>query len=483
MKALSVLGLIRKEEWKEFEKFAASPFFNKGRNYGVLLKLLRPFHPAFCDKKLTAEYIYKSLYPGRKFNGSVLSTVLSGLNKLCEEFFLQMNFRNDEKREIRLLREYSKRGYDPKAESFSRRLVFRLQSGKPGSMTFFENLDIIDALQQHYAMSYDKERRSRVLHEGILNLICFMILQSFVFQKELLLYGGRYAEDELNSTTAGKLLNAIDFAGLLEIIGREHDPSFIVLNLYSLLVKQLNNIEDDTLYKELRQLLEKNKGETDPETVEKLMLNMVSICNMKNNLGKKEYLKESYVIMKHLAESGFFDRLEDSPHFPPSQFRNIVKAGIALEDTDWVRRFVTDNADKLEHSLRSSLKHYSLAKIDFASGRFDSALQHLSEVQTDNLVFKLDIRKLYAMIYYETGSHESLRSLLNAYYGMVAKKGKKNEAILLRHRNFIKYLRQLLNLNEEGAAAEQLKAVLDLLKADNVSEKSWLTEKFRLWKH
>lgn len=479
MKALSVLGLIRKEEWKEFERFAASPFFNKGRNYTELLRLLRPFYPGFGDKRLTSEFIYRNLYPGRKFNRSVVNTVLSGLSKLCEEFFLQKNFMHDSKRDIRLLREYSKRGYDKKAVSLSRKLHSRLRNQTPGSMTFFENLDIIDALQQHYAMSYDKERRSKALHEGILNLICFMILQSFVFQKELILYGGRYAEDELNSTTAGKLLGAVDFEKLLEIVSREKDPSFIVLKLYSLLVKQLNNIEDDTLYKELRLLLGKNRNGIDPETAEKLLLNMVSICNMKNNMGKKEYLSESYVIMKDLAGSGFFDRLEDSPHFPPSQFRNIVKAGIALDDTDWVRRFVTDNADKLEHSLRSSLKHYSLAKIDFVSGNFDSALQHLNEVQTDNLVFKLDIRKLYAMIYYETGSYENLRSLLNAYYGMVAKKGKKNEAILQRHRSFIIYLRQLVNLKESGAPAGEFEAVMEMLRTDNVSEKSWLTEKFK----
>lgn len=479
MKALSVLGLIRNDEWKEFERFAASPYFNKGRNYAVLLKLLRPFYPGFEDKKLTSEYIYRNLYPGRKFNKSVVSTVLSGLCKLCEEFFLQKNFMNDPKSEIRLLREYSKRGYDPKAMSLGRKLHSRLKAGRSGSMIFFENLDIIDALQQHYAMSYDKERRSKALHEGIVNLICFMILQTFVFQKELILYGGRYAEDELNSTTAGKLISAIDFDKLLEIISRESEPSFIVLKLYSLLVRQLNNIEDDKLYRELKQLLGKNKGAIDAETAEKLMLNMVSICNMKNNMGKKEFLSESYVIMKDLAESGFFDRLEDSPHFPPSQFRNIVKAGIALGDTKWVRKFVTDNAEKLEHSLRLSLKHYSLAKIDFASGEFDKALQHLSKVQTDNLVFKLDIRKLYAMIYYETGSYENLRSLLSAYYGLVAKKGKKNEAILQRHRSFIKYLRQLVNLKDSGAAAGEFETVLDLLRTDNVSEKSWLMDKLR----
>ena len=72
-----------------------------GRNYDGLLNFLSNYHPEFDSDELTKENIYKKLYPGKKFKESVINTVLSGLNQLCEEFFINQDFRNDQQRDMR----------------------------------------------------------------------------------------------------------------------------------------------------------------------------------------------------------------------------------------------------------------------------------------------------------------------------------------------------------------------------------------------
>lgn len=479
LKVFELLRLVRKDEWKDFEKFVSSPYFNKGRNYLPLLRVLKDHHPEFDSERLTKEFLYCAVYPGRKFNQAVINTVLSGLSRLCEEFLLYCNFTEKKQADIRLLREYAGRGYDAKAKLLSVKIEKQIRKSPENSLSFFENLDRIDALQSYYAMVYEKERRSATLNTGLRNVIYFMMMQSFIFEKEILLYNQRYADEEFRSTLAGRLLSEIDFRRLLDLIMKEDENAYRVLSIYGLLIDQLKDISNDDKFYEIRSMLEQIKGSLERESVNKIRLNLVSVCNMKNNIGKGEFMNESYSIMKELVRDSFYDRLENSTHFPPSHFRNIVKAGIGLGDTDWVEEFVRNNAHKLEHSQIEPLKHFSLAKIAFARREFDRSLEHLARTRTDNLVFRLDIRKLTAMIYFETRSFSSLVSLLNAYSQLVAKKGKNNESILLRHRNFIRYLKKLESLAGRKGQKDELELLRDSVEHDNVSDKNWLLEKIR----
>ena len=57
-KLIQVLKSFSAGDWKEFKKFAVSPYFNKGRDYIPLLEELKVFYPNFDSDKLTSEYIY-----------------------------------------------------------------------------------------------------------------------------------------------------------------------------------------------------------------------------------------------------------------------------------------------------------------------------------------------------------------------------------------------------------------------------------------
>jgi len=46
-KLIKLLKNFNSEEFKEFEKFVASPFFSRGRDLLPLFKALKPFYPGF----------------------------------------------------------------------------------------------------------------------------------------------------------------------------------------------------------------------------------------------------------------------------------------------------------------------------------------------------------------------------------------------------------------------------------------------------
>lgn len=99
------------EEWKEFEKYLASPFFNSGRNYIPLLKLLKTKPGTFSGKIEEHEKLYTKLYPGKPFNKNVINTMLSGFTKMAEDL-AQMDYDTfGEGKNIALLRQFEKRNF------------------------------------------------------------------------------------------------------------------------------------------------------------------------------------------------------------------------------------------------------------------------------------------------------------------------------------------------------------------------------------
>ena len=104
MRDTKLITLIRKlstEELKELEKFVASPFFSRGRDFVPLFKILKQFYPDFSDRKLSKEFLFKKIFPGKKFDPqksyNVIKTLSSQLVKMCKDFLMQLEFEDDEK--------------------------------------------------------------------------------------------------------------------------------------------------------------------------------------------------------------------------------------------------------------------------------------------------------------------------------------------------------------------------------------------------
>ncbi len=112
-KLVQTLKTFTKEEIKSFEKFIASPYFNNGRNYLPLFNELNKFSPDYENEHLTQEYLYKKIYPSRKFNRQVMWNQVSQLEKLAMEFLLQTALKkNKVERYIILIDELSQRKLD-----------------------------------------------------------------------------------------------------------------------------------------------------------------------------------------------------------------------------------------------------------------------------------------------------------------------------------------------------------------------------------
>ena len=471
---ISLLKLIKPEEWSDFRKFIASPYFNRGRNYDSLVAVLTKFYPWFDSKEFTKQNIYRQLYPGKLYKESVMNTILSGLNQMCEEFILYQDFRSNPQRDLRLLRQYCKRGHKPRADKLSSKLEKLTDRPAASGLEFYERLENLESIDLYYT-SYDKRNlRNQHIIKSLLNLDYFFILQTFVYKKELI-SNAFYLENTVEDKLPLKILNEIDFSKIIEMIGTEDQDNSILQRIYYFIAKTMSDNLDDKSFYNLKELVINSLKHLDFNAGKNLLLNLQVISTLRLNSGRREYAKESYEISKLLIEGKYYDREEN--WFRVSHFRTIIKLGISLGDINYVEQFVKDYSKRLEPNLRVQLKHFAFANIYFEKKMYNEALNNLNKAELSNTLFKIDARRLTAKIYYETGSMENLQSLLDAFSHFLKNIRTTDRIIISRNNNFIKFLKKLIKLKESKPDSSELGLTHIALVKENVSEINWLIEK------
>lgn len=437
----------------------------------MLVSVLSKYHPGFESDELTKQFLYKKLYPGKNFKDSVVNTLLSGLNQLCEEFFVYQDFRENPKRDLRLLRQYSKRGNKDRSEKLSVKLEKNL--GKPAVSVkeFFGRLDIIDSLDFYYS-SYEKRNlRNQHLLKSLRCLEYYFIIQSSIFKKELIT-NSFYTENKIDESLPLKILNEINSDKIIEIIEEEDPENSVFLSIYSLIAKTLGDTYDDKNYDKLRELIILNLKKFEFQSVKYLLLNLQVICTMRLNEGRKEYEKELYEISKLLIDGKYYEK--DDNWFRASHFRTIVKLGISMNDIEYIEQFIQIYSKKLEPNLRMPLKNFAYAYICFAKKMYKEALNYLNKANLENTIFRIDLRRLTAKIYYETDSTENLHSFLDAFSHYLKSIRTIDHVIISRNKNFIRYLKKIVKFKESDADSFELTNLQNSLIKENVSETNWL---------
>lgn len=101
---LEILRTFSKQELIKFEDFIRSPYFNKNENVLKLFLVIKKYAPAFNDPDLNKEIVWKSLFPGMKYNYGKMKNVIHDLNQLAEKFIrLEHAERNEIRKDYQLL--------------------------------------------------------------------------------------------------------------------------------------------------------------------------------------------------------------------------------------------------------------------------------------------------------------------------------------------------------------------------------------------
>ncbi|HRI85777.1 MAG TPA: hypothetical protein PK536_10070 [Ignavibacteria bacterium] len=474
---INLLKTFSKDDQKDFEKFVQSPYFNKGRNYIQLLKIINKFAPDFDSDKFTKNHVYGKLFPGKVYKESVMKSMLSRLDAIAEEFLYQKAVENYDfmLRERLLLNEFSKRGLRKRAEKVIKETEKLISGKKAGVLDFVKMKDYTNEVLNHY---YNFNERSKYTDY----LFIHQLYNVYAFLTEFLLNEGSvYAQrnfwsKELDINSIMNIFESIDSGKILSQVKKYGKDEYNILKLLYLLMMSLKHPGEDKYFFDLKRLFTDISDSFDLDFKKYILNAMTIVCSTKSVAGKEEFRKEAFIIRKKIYDENL-NIFSGKHYLKNGDFRTAFIEAVNLNEIKWAEEFLEKYLFNLQPEYREDISNYCKAVLSYGKGNYDEALLYSNMVNIKQITYKLDLKNLVSKIYFETGSTENLISLLNAYYQLINNSNSQNKNFLSRHLNFIKYLRQLLNFKLNNAGDTDLKLLYDSVKRDNVTSKKWLLEK------
>ncbi|MEO8664039.1 MAG: hypothetical protein ABI462_00970 [Ignavibacteria bacterium] len=402
-KLVEILKTLTPEEFKDLEKFAASPYFTRGRDLTPYIRALKPFYPDFDDTNLNKDYLYSKLYPDKhrseKNSSTIIKTLSSDLIKLLKDFFKQVEFKKD----------YNRGSYYLTTQLRSRKIYKEFEKEYENSLMLQEKSDggsVSDLIDKYFLM---KARRDCTLDrddfqnsfEANLSMsehtVVIALINSFKHEDEKNI-AMAYTLNERNNMM-DYLLNNLQSEKLLREMEAANDKFYPYLKIFYLIYKMNKNTEDKKYFFELKDLLKTHQslfGQSELYVLWNIMLTYNGISSTGGNTAL--FNSEIFEIQKYMLENNIYKK-SVSEDFHIVLFRNIVFRASKIGEYEWLEYFINKYSAELHADHRDNMKYYSLSHLFFAKKQFDKALENISKVRYAFFIYKIDIRILMLQLF------------------------------------------------------------------------------------
>ena len=459
-KLVKLLRSFLPSELRKFEQHLVSPASPVKEEVVNLLRFIRK-QTVWNDTTLDRLKAYATLYPDKKHDDQHLRHLQSSLLKAAEEFLLlRAAVSQPLKAQMEILKIYQQRklgsSFDSKVKAFEKQLE---KSSERHEEYYYHRY------QFHQTMMYNIGGRAEEAHT---------LLQSMT--NDLDLY---FAVAKLRHACAvishQKMFKKDYDLGLLEAVLSkvEEGPmqSEPAIQLYYHTYRMLAQ-EDESAYRILRELLS-DQSHILPETERRdLYLHTLNYCITHLNKGNKAFLRDIFLLYK---EGVMNEVLMENGVLSPWTYKNIVSAGLKLEEIEWIEEFVEKYRSHLPVVHQPGFYQYNRARIHFVKEEFKEVSHLLQKVNIKDPFTMLAAKVLLIESHVESEKLELAEyALLNFLQLLKRKKG------LTYHKtgyiNFAKMGLKLVQLDPQDAEAgpRLRQEVMDL---EMLVERDWLLTK------
>ena len=461
---IKLLSKFNKEEWKRFDKFVRSPYFNSNKSVIQLFELLKKYAPDFTSSKLKKEKISQKIFRNTVYKEKRMWQLMSDLKGLAEQFLVvEKNDKTSTTYQVQLNEVFFEKDLFDWFEQKSANLTTKLAHNGSLINQFYLHQINDDAYYNNHSLSRQPNHPN--LTDAHTHLHYYYHLQELRYACEWKSRSNRIVENPplfIQAITyrqqyANQPLYSLYYDVFILFSEKETAISF----LKNLIVKLKNHIDD----------IPKKHQIT-------IILYLINYSGKKIQSSEDAYLP----ILFELYKLGFENkRLVYKDTLSETSFMNTVGTGCQLKEFDWVHQFIQEFHQYLPKDAVTTSLIWAKAFVYMEQEEFTKALQMVSHIN-----FNTDIKEL-------TRRSMELRACLgsmvkgdNSYYELLRNKSLSFEKYLQRKEgitankkvNFIKLnriIRALAKLIYEKASTSKLiKFYQEVEQMEKLAVKSWL---------
>lgn len=465
-------------EWKQFEKFAASPFFNNGRNYLPLLKQLQPFYPEFTGEKLTYEYIHKKIYAGKPFNKQVMWNLASELEKLTKEFMLQTAFKNERLARFTILfDELDRRKLDKLCLKEIREAEKFFSSLNLGA-EYFNSRRVIEDHKIKYLNSIkgrpDKSFENVIKETEYLILDFLVGLSAQVWDLHVMkmMYN---ASDKTN--VVFEFVKNLDLKKIVDYAEASNYEYAPVMRFYYNKIMCALFEKEESYFSDMKSYFDENYHVFDIKEQKNIIITLANYCAFKMRLGKEYYVRILFEINKFRLKKGI--AAYGNGRITKALYHQILRNALSLNEVEWAESFIKEYTPVLNTEHRKTMEALAYGYVYYVKKDYRKVLKYLNRVEFIDIRDKLHVRILSAKSYYELKETELLIHYIDSSKHFI----NSNDAIETEAREaylkFFKYLEKIVNYKTsgDGFTLEKLRDSIDKDKILRLRHGSWFNEK------
>ena len=401
-KLVNVLRTFSKNEMKEFEKLAASPYFNGGRNYLPFLKELKKYYPEFDKEKMTDEHIFSKIYPHKKFNKQIIWNMSSNVLNMAEQFLLLTSLKKNKFIKIhqiagelkirKLPKHFQKKIDEMERELISTKInrnyfLFRKQLELDRKEYFFleekqRQIPAISVKQGEYAILFFLWNIVEVVND--LNVYSYMFNAAFEMN---------IIHEFINNL---QLKNIIHYCRL-----KKFSYTWLIEMYYNQIMMTIESEKTEYFFN-LKKLFEQNYEKFTDEEKFNWVTCLINYCGYKNDNHFRNILFEihKFELKEGIAFTG--------KYLSKSHYLQILKNALAIDQTEWIKNFIEEYSVKLKPSYQKSMRALSFAYYYLKVKNYEKVLEYLSRDKFADPKDKFAVKLVYIKTYYDLNETETL---------------------------------------------------------------------------
>lgn len=473
-KVFKFLCTFSKRQLNRFEDYVSSPYFNKSEELCFIYEIVKKYILSNSSKSFQ-EYFIKQLPKNKNpLSASNLDKYLSRIFQFALDFVAMEQYKEEGFLKQNLLMNHLLRGDELKMfDKIYNRTKSTLNKEKLSYPNLLNRYLLERQKANYLSVNATSRKGKQNLQETSDALDTFYLAQKYNL--------------ELLKLSMETVINDKFSYYLIDIINNNLDDKFIENGrIFNFLQKAYNFIKYDSkkkveIFEDLCTYLYENAHVIE----EDIKFNFTII--LRNEAWRlfgqknKPYYEFIFNLNKTLIEKNL---IYYNDGLFATLYKNIFDVAIRVNQLDWCNTFIETNKNKIIPVLQApDIINYSKARLKFYSKNYKETIDFIKNLNFTDLYYKLAVRRLEIMVFFELKEYLHLESLINAF--RVTLTPQRSTNLHKQHRkinkNFISCVTKLIKINQ--SASEVKKKYSFELKKDlndtSIPHQIWLSKKIK----
>lgn len=457
-------------ELNSFSKYVHSPYFNINNHISDFFDILEGAIKSQKIEQLKPEDIWHRVYGKKPYNNQKFLKLNSDLVGLLQSFLAQREFDQSESLISNLKLEAVRKRSIEKLYNGIISEIDRLQKRDFNqSADFYLNRYLIE--KNLFSLKTENEKKSgKVDISSELNIKDISDnLDYFYIAEKLRQYCTLLAWQKMYKVD----IDISNIENVLTLAQSEKYSQIPAINMYYNMYLTYYDSSEVKHYENLRSQIEKSIHLFPESEQWDIYATAISYCINKVNKGDTKFQLETFHLYKEVIENNLI--LYEGT-LSPTAFRNIVQIATRVDESSWAENFIYEYSKYVEDKHRSNVVEFSLARLEFYRKNYGKVLEHLYQVNYEDVWYNLNARTLQIASYYELDEFDALESLLQSFNMYVKREKSLTSSRKTHYNNLIKFTNSLIKI--PPGDTKKLKKLRDDIEAtEGVVSKPWLIEK------